>query len=84
MLNQMIKIEFKEAQITEHGTGLFCFIDEEWLNNIRKFSTGFFTIKSINTYTPTQDPMLDREHILTQLGITKEQDEANQKEWSKL
>jgi len=38
-------------------------------------------LKSITPYITTEDPILDRGHILTQLGITKEQDEANQKEW---
>jgi len=40
-------------------------------------------IKSITNYIPTADPYLDRSFILEQLGISKEQDEINQKEYLK-
>lgn len=72
----MIKIEFKEA--TECHWFILSTIQ---LGSIFMKS---IQIKSITPYIPTQDPMLDREYILIQLGITKEQDEANQKEWIKL
>ena len=48
-------------------------------NRLNKDSENF--IISVTPYMPTADPYLDLSFILEQLGISKEQDEVNQKEY---
>lgn len=89
VFNQMIKIEFKDAQTMKGQRSIamfdfeydYLFCDHSMYSVFWKDSS---ELRAVLPYIPTQDPMLDRDHILTQLGITKEQDEANQKEWRKL
>jgi len=80
----MIKIEFKEAYIynTEGEESKIGFFTEEVLIKAIHYIRGFRTdIQSITPYIPTQDPMLDREHILTQLGITEQEDKLFQEQY---
>lgn len=80
----MIKIEFKEAQpLIEAHRAIFDFGNDDLFNEsgYAAFWSDSYDLKSITPYTPTQDPMLDREHILTQLGISKEQDEQMQQKY---
>lgn len=86
----MIKIEFKDAQLCRE-LDANCIFDyhpnKDYIDSLKRYfdninySNIIGLIKSITPYTPTQDQMLDREHILKIQGITKEQDEENQKEW---
>lgn len=88
----MIKIEFNEAQpmMGQKAMAMFDFDDFEYKYFFSDYSMyslfwkDSYELRAVLPYIPTQDPMLDREYILTQLGTTKEQDEANQIEWSKL
>lgn len=96
----MIKIEFKEATeilqdkfwpIVKFVTAFdFDLLDQrgDFLLGIDMRNCWDFRrlslVESISDYNIEKDPMLDRSHILTQLGITKEQDEANQIEYLKI
>lgn len=76
----MIKIEFKEAQTMMLYPKTVKFEFTRDIELYRIFSDQNI-IKSITAYIPTQDPMLDREHILTQLGITEQEDKLFQEQY---
>lgn len=81
-LNQMIKIEFKEAQRTLHAEFIFEFSNSGFVAGFfRKFFEGLEEFNRITSYIPTQDPYLDRSFVLQQLGISKEQDEEMQQKY---
>ncbi|MES2593133.1 MAG: hypothetical protein V4608_14720 [Bacteroidota bacterium] len=78
----MIKIEFKDAQFTSIGLSKLTFVDKVWIEHIAKHLKDCFNqIKGVTNYIPTQDPMLDRSHILTQLGITEQEDKLFQEQY---
>lgn len=89
----MIKIEFKEAQDTiDYGAKcLFDFpIDNKLfikhLYNLREAivcgkEKDLEAIKSITPYIPTQDPMLDRSHILSLLNRSEQEDKLFQEQY---
>ena len=81
----MIKIEFKEATrmaVKEYHP--VCTVKSIYkLNEYLSKSYMILTIKSVS-FGCASELVPSRSEVLTQLGITKEQDEANQIEWSKL
>jgi len=87
----MVRVEFNSPLISNDGfMRKFCFvkhvdtINEHHTSIMFKSGASIFVATNFMTaynYIPTADPYLDRSFILEQLGISKEQDELNQKEY---
>lgn len=75
----MIKVVFKNTVkvMADIDLGI---LDVKYLFHVPQGDRFMSQIKSITFGCPSE-LVPSREEVLTQLGITKEQDEANQKEW---
>jgi len=82
----MIKIEFKESQTMkgQRSIAMFDFENDDLFSDHSMYSVFWkdsHDLRAVIPYVPTQDPMLDRSHILTQLGITEQEDKLLQEQY---